>query len=432
MGQQKSNPGGRSQIIKTFVISQFLFVSSIIETPLEVIKSVNNLIFKFMWKNKQDRLKRCVLQKQTDNGGLNVPDFETMINASKLKWIKNMCKNYEPPWKLILQHYLEPSGIHLNILLHSNYSLKYLNICKGSLPGFYYSLLELWSKYGNTMPVDKQEFIWYNKQLCVNGKSVYYKDFHKAGAWYIKDLYQSGGTPVPFNVWVSRGVRPQYLIKWMGLIKKTKSLWTRSSLSPSEEPTQLVLTNKGQIRQLNSKIIYSELLGQKIGFDACVPRIAKYLQNSDTILWSNVYRRANKVPLDTKTKEFQYKFLHDLLANNYWLHKWKIKQSNICHLCDNEVDTIEHMFWSCEATQRFWVDVSTFCNTNLYEMTIDKTSVLLGTDEPVLCNIIFMAKIYLYNKIIHEERMVFQQFLMYMNMRKKIEFQIVIVIESEQ
>ena len=53
--------------------------------------------------------------------------------------------------------------------------------------------------------------------------------------------------------------------------------------------------------------------------DIVTPRIAKYFMHHDNIDWKSVYKRAHKIPLDTKVQEFQYKFLNDILINNYWL-----------------------------------------------------------------------------------------------------------------
>jgi hypothetical protein len=70
--------------------------------------------------------------------------------------------------------------------------------------------------------------------------------------------------------------------------------------------------------------------------------------------------RANKIPMDTKTKDFQYRFIHDILSNKYWLHKWKVKESAECTYCNHhsESETIEHLFWSCDQSQLFWNGVS--------------------------------------------------------------------------
>jgi hypothetical protein len=327
---------GRCQIIKTYIVSQFLFVSSIIQTPPEIIKAVNNVIFKFIWKNKRDRLKRSVLQHSIENGGLRVPDFGTMINAAMFKWIKKLISGAEPPWKLILRKYFEHRNIHMDVLLYSDFSLKSLDIPNGYLPKHYRKVLTLLCNYGNTMPIRKSNLIWYNKNICIHGKSLFYQDFHEAGAWYVKDLYQDDNTPVPFKTWVDRGVKAQQLIKWMGLIRITRKMLDNTDIVTTEV-TQLSIAKRGPIAPLKSNVIYEELLGQKVGFDVCKPRVSKYVQNSDSICWKNIFKLANRTPLDTKTKEFQYRCLHDLLANKYWLHKWGIKQSASCTYCNNGI-----------------------------------------------------------------------------------------------
>jgi hypothetical protein len=309
--------------------------------------------------------------------------------------------------------------------LYSNVSLETLCIPKtNAVPAFYTSLLDLWSEYGNTIPKDKIYFIWYNKDVCINGKSIYYKHFREAGVWYIDDLYQSDGTPIPFKEWVSRGVNPQNVIQWMGLIQKTKHLLVQSG--KQMEVTQLAFANKGPLLEVDSKTIYSELLKVKTGAHVCEPNIVKYF--IEPVHWSDIFHRANKVPIDTKMKEFQYRFLYDLLANNYWLHKWKIKQSASCLYCTttNQVENILHMFWECELTQQFWNEVSMFCRANMGDVTIDKEIVFFGSTDEIICNLIYVAKMYIYHKRIHDEPLHLNQFKLYLQKRKSVEFLIAI------
>lgn len=110
-----------------------------------------------------------------------------------------------------------------------------------------------------------------------------------------------------------------------------------------------------------------------------------------------MFKRANKTPLDTKTKEFQYRCLQDILANKYWLHKWGIKHSPICTYCHKDIENIERMFWDCEITKHFWNTFEIFWRENVREVTLTKESVLLGTPEDMMCNtIIFSTKLYMY------------------------------------
>ena len=211
---------GRAQIIKTFVTSQFLYASSVIHTPVEVIKDINKVIFNFIWRTKTERLKRTVLISKIEDGGLQVPDFQTMLNAARLKWIQKLSQNTEAPWKTILEKYLDNLNIDLNVLLYSNFNMKSIGLEKATLPEFYRELLKLWSETGNTIPVDKTNMVWYNKNICVDGRSLFYKDLFTAGIWYTSDLFQANGETVPFQTWVSRGVGRYNLIKLMGLVKK--------------------------------------------------------------------------------------------------------------------------------------------------------------------------------------------------------------------
>ena len=72
------------------------------------------------------------------------------------------------------------------------------------------------------------------------------------------------------------------------------------------------------------------------GSGVTVVKIAKDIGNPEIVLWSKVYLWANKVPIDTKTKEFQNKCVNDLLSNKIWLQKW-----NIVTLC-NVFFTVKH------------------------------------------------------------------------------------------
>jgi hypothetical protein len=161
-------------------------------------------------------------------GGLNIPDFATMVETSRLKWIKKIYAGTESPWNYIFEKYMSDSSIHLNTLLHSNYDIKRLGLKKTSIPTFYTEVLTIWSKLGNTQPVDKKNVLWYNKNILIKGTSIFYKDMFQAGIWLVNDLYDDAGNIVSFTTWVNRGVLKSSLIKWMGLIQITKRLFTQN------------------------------------------------------------------------------------------------------------------------------------------------------------------------------------------------------------
>ena len=52
---------GRLQIIKTFAIPKFMFRASKIPLTKEVIKEINSVLIKFVWKSGKDKIKRKTL-----------------------------------------------------------------------------------------------------------------------------------------------------------------------------------------------------------------------------------------------------------------------------------------------------------------------------------------------------------------------------------
>jgi hypothetical protein len=84
---------------------------------------------------------------------------------------------------------------------------------------------------------------------------------------------------------------------------------------------------------------------------------AKWNQKLDFIIdepmWDIIYTNHQKILSDTNIKNFHFKITHRILACNYNLEIWKIRQNNRCDSC-NQIDTIEHMLIYCEETYTFW------------------------------------------------------------------------------
>lgn len=194
----------------------------------------------------------------------------------------------------------------------------------------------------------------------------------------------------------------------------------------SDTPKHLCLSSAklSALNTLTSHDIYKEALKRKTGSAVYTPRIAKYLERPENIQWSDVYKRANKVPLDTRTKEFQYRFLHDLLMNRYWLKKWNVQDSDKCYYCKRDAENILHMFWGCDGLKPFWHEFSEFCNNSLLPINIDVNTVFLGVEDTIVCYLIFAAKVYIYNTKVHDKEVNFFGFKQYLYRLRDTEFQI--------
>lgn len=78
-------------IINTLVIPQFVYLLMILSYPnITFFKYFEQKIFKFIWNNKLDKIKRQYLYKSFENGGLNLKNFKVMNNSLKVSWVAKM------------------------------------------------------------------------------------------------------------------------------------------------------------------------------------------------------------------------------------------------------------------------------------------------------------------------------------------------------
>ena len=73
--------------------------------------------------------------------------------------------------------------------------------------------------------------------------------------------------------------------------------------------------------------------------------------------WKFIYALPYILTQDTNLRWFQYKLIHRILANNYFLHKIGIAESIQCTFCNLESETIYHLFWDCEYVKKLWIEI---------------------------------------------------------------------------
>ncbi len=78
-------------IVNTLALSLLIFTSSLIETPLEILKETNDIIQNFIWEEKPAKMAQNMLIKNIEQGGLKLCHFHTKVEALTLSWVKRLC-----------------------------------------------------------------------------------------------------------------------------------------------------------------------------------------------------------------------------------------------------------------------------------------------------------------------------------------------------
>ena len=74
-----------------------------------LLKTINNLLYSFIRKGN-DKIKRAPLINTIENGGLKMPDIESMIKAQRILCIEKVLDTNPAGWKCFLELYLKKVG----------------------------------------------------------------------------------------------------------------------------------------------------------------------------------------------------------------------------------------------------------------------------------------------------------------------------------
>ena len=80
------------------IIPKFVYLSSLLPTSKDVIKQLNQLLFKFLWKGV-DKVTRLSALNEYENGDLKMIDFETMVKSLRFTWLKRIFGENVGAWK---------------------------------------------------------------------------------------------------------------------------------------------------------------------------------------------------------------------------------------------------------------------------------------------------------------------------------------------
>ena len=83
---------GKVQIIKTFVVSQFVLPESLLVIPSEITKEIESIMYGFLW-GSQDKVKRAKVTQELNLGGLNMVDIKCLFMYFKAVWITRLIKS---------------------------------------------------------------------------------------------------------------------------------------------------------------------------------------------------------------------------------------------------------------------------------------------------------------------------------------------------
>lgn len=401
---------GKIQIVKSFAIPKFMSKASLIHVSKDLIQAVNKELYSFIWKGK-DKVKRLALINDIENGGLKMLDIESMVLAQRTMCLKKYIEDYVSPWKIFLNHYLKKLGG--KFILQCHFDCQKLPIF---LPEFYKDCLAAWSTLSSKEVCSYEDvmnqYLWNNKNILCEGKSLYYAFFHiNCGISKIGDLVSKDNTFLESDKILRSKLSPSQYFLLMGVVgaipKEWRSIIKGESIYCETYPcpaNSFEVPIKGEmldISSISSKIVYEEFLSRKVIPPTAQNKYKKEYPNL-SVDWKKIYSLAFSVTLDTKLRAFQYKLLNHILYTNDRLYKFKIVDSPLCAFCNSENESLEHLLFLCTASEVFWKEVLSWLAIHKNELlNVSLTDVLfrkfdIDKDFMVVNHVLLLGKYFIY------------------------------------
>ena len=81
--------------------------------------------------------------------------------------------------------------------------------------------------------------------------------------------------------------------------------------------------------------------------------------NNHNINWLYIYNFAWQTSIDSYSRTFQFKCLHNILFLNERLFKLKHSNTQLCYFCNLAQGNMIHLFSECQITKELWCQIQT-------------------------------------------------------------------------
>ena len=103
---------GNISVFRSFILSKLTNLFSVLPDPPEdILKSLKQKSFEFIWNSKRDKVKRNIVIKSYEEGGLRMTDMNYYINSIDITWVKRLTDpENKGAWKIPYVHELDKYG----------------------------------------------------------------------------------------------------------------------------------------------------------------------------------------------------------------------------------------------------------------------------------------------------------------------------------
>ena len=391
-------------VFNTLVISKLMYMhlASILGTlDGQLLADIQKIIFAFIWNNKPDKIKRKILFLPKEKGGLGLKNLVLMFKSLKIAWIHRfqIMQNEHPLLLLVNRQLCHLCG---DIIWKCTLSGTDDRICK--IQSNFKQIVMATAD----LEIDrslKETIIWNNKYICIQNKTLFWKD-RRNGILYVSDILKPDGLFVSFKMLQNKHNIPDIdYLSYLGLITTIPRIW---KVLIRDNKCSCMTTKSDCIDCNHVKCIPSKCNLIYGLFNTSSNEYIKNLQikwgkelsvDQEKILsvWNSIYKNIYSCTVSTKTDLIQYRFLSWAVITNKELLKYGIIESDLCTFCGQAKETVTHLFWECRMVQKLWKKLKEIVLEQNISSELNIMDAFLGISASNLVNLIcVVAKQYIF------------------------------------
>ena len=193
---------GKITVINSVLLSILLYPCAVLYVPDWFINDVHCILIEFLWSGKKPKVKHSTMIADLEEGGLRCPDFKTKIAAIKFSWVQRFFDDSVHVWKHCMNIYCKGKA---NMLLYAAPSCDQL---PKDITLFYKQIFKIWKNtYSRGLSKASEVFrqvIWYNDEIRVDNRVIWYENCYNKGIQIVADLYDNNGKLLQWNTFCEK------------------------------------------------------------------------------------------------------------------------------------------------------------------------------------------------------------------------------------
>ena len=368
---------GKLHVIKTFGLSQLVFIMQSVGIPKHFLEEINRLFFRFLWRRKYsnkrayEKVKRKIMYTDHKSGGLNMINIFNFQDAIYLSWAESLLSSEHQNWKDAALGFFEGVGGR-SVFRCSSAINKFQGIHLIKSP-FWRTVLCKWLEFaGNNSKTHSSlnDPIFNNANVVYKSNTLFFPCCIRKGIVTLNDVYRDGRLLTMLEFQEIHDFQPSSILDYLAIYNALRNKLHFNGLRYDDN----FYFRGEKIGKLGRRFFQQSLSAAATEAPVCVGFWKrKFNIDINSHHWIIVHQLK-----ETRLRTLSWKITHNIFPTNILLEKMRIVNSINCLNC-NEPDFIEHFFCNCRLVQPLWKELEKDIRFHLnVTVKLDEQTILLG------------------------------------------------------